>query len=653
MRIQLHRAGVAGRIRPLPERLLPAAALLGLTALFFGLAGACLRPSAPSSAGGPALSEAGLTTAEGTARPRPGDPALARIQVQIQERFAAYLAASPPAAFAWTWTTPPSDDASGRDLLRFYELRAYAPAWFDGVTPRPQVFSLLAALDRLGRRPLGPAYPVAELERELDHHLRMPTVEGAYELDLAFSHAYLATAFELLYGRLQPREVDVPWYAGPRRVDLAFHLAEALSRFEVEPSLLALLPSHEQVRRLEEQLVRYRRIVEEGGWPQVPAGPTLQEGDAADPVRTQALIRRLAAEGHLTPAEISAVKVSAAAVTANRVADDKASSYYTPELARAVAEAQQAYGLQPDGKLGPATLAQLNVPAAQRLAQIEVNLIRWHWVPEEEAPRAVVVNIPAYRLEVVEGGRAVLTLRVMVGKKSWPTPTFDDEIEYAVLNPAWNVPASIARREILPQLGANPEYLAEENLVAYAGWEGGPVAAGEIDLAAWRRDATAYRLRQPPGSGNPLGRVKLLFPNRFHVYLHDTSARHLFASADRAVSHGCIRVEQPFRLAEALFREDPRWGGDRLEQAALQGERRTVRLPRPVPVSLRYFTAHVREDGRLELYRDVYGIDAAMIQALEAAAAAPPRGYAPGIRVTFTPPRPAGGDPGSPAAAAG
>lgn len=590
-------------------------------------------------------------------RPRPGvapnEPAAPALRIspardaalaETQGRFAAYLAADPTSPWS-----PPAGEAVWSELLRFYEQRAYLPAWFDGLTPRPQAGSLLAALGRL-ERPGGerPREVTAELERLLDLHLQAPAPEGAYELDLALTHAYLDASFERLYGRLQPATAGVPWRIPPRRTDLAAHLEAALSGFALERSLADLDPRHEQFQRLEAAHRRYRRIVAAGGWPEVGDGifpgprPRLEEGEAADPAHLATLARRLAAEGYLTPERAAAAR-----------------ERYDRELARAVEAFQRDRGLDPDGKLGPATLAALDVPAERRLRQIEVNLLRWRWLPEQRAARSVVVNIPAFRLDVVEEGSSVLSLRVMVGRKSWPTPIFQDEMESAVLNPAWNVPASIASREILPKLAADPGHLTAENLEAHAGWSGPEVTAGEIDLAAWRRNPSAYRLRQPPGPGNPLGRVKFLFPNRFNVYLHDTNARSLFARADRALSHGCVRVEEPFRLVEALFRDDLEWGGGRLEEAAATGRSRWVRVPGRVPVSLVYFTAHVRDDGGLELYSDVYGIDEAMIAALEAQArgaqargaqegTAPAAGglYAPGLRVAFAPP--AGGSASSP-----
>jgi len=171
-------------------------------------------------------------------------------------------------------------------------------------------------------------------------------------------------------------------------------------------------------------------------------------------------------------------------------------------------------------------------------------------------------------------------------------------MEYVELNPAWNVPSTIANAEILPKLASNPGYLASHNMEMVDDGAGGT------------------RIRQRPGADNPLGQIKFMFPNDYDVYLHDTPADHLFSRAERDFSHGCIRLERPVQLAEYLFKDDPKWNGPRIREAIVTGEQKTVKLPQPIPVHILYFTAWVEDDGTLQFRKDVYGHDAKLATAL-------------------------------------
>jgi len=239
-------------------------------------------------------------------------------------------------------------------------------------------------------------------------------------------------------------------------------------------------------------------------------------------------------------------------------------------------------------------------------------------VPDDFGPRAVIVNLPGYNLDVEEGGRQVMSMRVVVGEEGWETPVFSDRIRYLVLNPYWNVPNSIFTKEILPELRKDPGYLYAHDM---------EVVAGERDDSqvvspsrVWEvGGASGLRVRARPGAANPLGKVKFMFPNEHDIYLHDTTAAALFEEADRNASHGCIRVERPFELADYLMRDDPQWNGGQLRAAVDGGEQRDVKLPEPVPVYLLYFTAMPGPDGGIAFYEDIYDLDRTQVQAQAAA----------------------------------
>jgi L,D-transpeptidase YcbB len=262
---------------------------------------------------------------------------------------------------------------------------------------------------------------------------------------------------------------------------------------------------------------------------------------------------------------------------------------------------------------------------------IVANMERWRWLPADLGERHVMVDIPQFRVRVVEGGRPIHAARVIVGKPETPTPIFSDTMQYAVVNPSWTIPPSIMRKEILPGLARDPYYAARRGYQIV-------------------RTATGISVRQPPGERNALGAVKFMFPNVHAVYLHDTPNRRLFGAEKRAFSHGCVRVDQPFRLGEILLQADG-WSEERLRGLVGRGER-TVRMSKHVPVHLVYFTVVADGRGGVATAPDLYGIDAKVRAALgiDAAAVAEDRAARPG---TISPrSRPSQG-PGRSGAAAG
>ncbi|HET7216660.1 MAG TPA: L,D-transpeptidase family protein, partial [Vicinamibacterales bacterium] len=242
---------------------------------------------------------------------------------------------------------------------------------------------------------------------------------------------------------------------------------------------------------------------------------------------------------------------------------------------------------------------------ADRIRQIELNLERWRWAPRARGERHIIVNIPAYRLDVWNGDKIDLTMRVVVGKKDTPTPIFNGEMTYLVFSPYWNVPPDIATGETLPAVMRDPDFLARTNMEILDA-AGKVVDPESVDLD--RPDA--YRFRQRPGAENSLGLVKFMFPNAHNVYLHDTPADSLFARKTRSFSHGCVRLEQPQALAEYVLRDQPEWTREKIEGAMHAGDERTVRLRTPMPVYLGYWTVDVAPDGAVTFVPDVYGIDA-------------------------------------------
>jgi murein L,D-transpeptidase YcbB/YkuD len=286
---------------------------------------------------------------------------------------------------------------------------------------------------------------------------------------------------------------------------------------------------------------------------------------------------------------------------------------FDEETEQAVKNFQRHHNLSVNGVVNKETLAALNVSADVRARQIARNLDRWRRLPKDLGRRHIAVNVPDFRLEVVEDNRLVMDMKVVVGKmiRERATPTFSAPMKYVVLNPYWNVPKTIAQKELLPLSRKSPTYLARNNFSIRRI----PVGVKQV------RDPNAtdgsmvsvktydYSLRQGPGPKNALGRVKFMFPNDHSVYLHDTPSKDLFNRTVRAFSHGCIRIEKPMDLAEYLLQGTPKGSRKALQAALKRNKEQTVWLPEPVPVHIQYWTAWVGDDGSPQFRNDIYGYE--------------------------------------------
>jgi len=490
------------------------------------------------------------------------------------------------------------------EMRIFYTRRQFRPAWLTPTGSRPQARELIAAIDPLVDEGLDPrlyqkdtlSSALGELEKQPD--LDDPQVQRRLATtDMDLTYAYLTMAVHLASGRLQPETLNIDWYTKPRQVDLGSRLEQAMQPGgSVRATLQSYTPTSREYAGLRAALARYRGIAAHGGWPAVGA----RLHDASPSEKDRLLRARLAAEGDLP------------APSAQGAAGDDGT------LALGLARFQHRHGLNPTGKLDADTLAELDVPVAERIRQIEVNLERRRWLPGDFGQRYIAVNIPQFRLTLVEDGKPALDMRVIVGKAQRNrTPVFSDKMTYLVLNPAWNIPDDIVAQEIKPAMEKDPGYLQRKDIEVVKGWadEAEAVDPSGIDFAKLGK-GSEYRLRARPGPDNPLGQIKFMLPNQFDVYLHDTPAGHLFNASERDFSHGCIRLEKPLDLADALLKDDPKWAPETLREAIAEGGTRIVSLRHPLPVHILYFTAWVDDAGTVEFRRDVYGEDAKLAAAL-------------------------------------
>lgn len=473
--------------------------------------------------------------------------------------------------------------ASGKDqeaIAAFYGARADAPVFVDQKGLNARGKALVARFAAAGEDGLDPsAY-------------KTPKLTGTDPDQLAQAELRLA-ASALLYarhaqaGRFDPSRISpgiTPTRSFPDPLAVLNTLATAP---DAGAALAAYNPTHPGYVALKAKLAEARGTAPASTkrMPFIPDGMRIRPGDVD--VRVPLLRERLG-------------------LPASRAANDRV---YDPDVVEAVRFFQLASGLEADGVVGAGTLGLLNESASprDRSAQIVANMERWRWLPRDLGQAYVMVNIPEYMVRVVDGGRVIHDTRVVVGKPESPTPLLTHDMEYVVVNPSWNVPPSIARKEMLPNLQRDPYYLARQGITIER--NGTAVDPGSVN---WSNGLGGYSFRQPPGERNALGRIKFMFPNQHSVYLHDTPSRSLFANDRRAYSHGCVRVQDPLSFGEVIFSlgmPGDGWTEQKIG-SMFGGKERYITLKRRIPVHLVYFTTYVDGSGRLVSKPDIYGIDA-------------------------------------------
>jgi murein L,D-transpeptidase YcbB/YkuD len=349
-------------------------------------------------------------------------------------------------------------------------------------------------------------------------------------------------------------------------------------------STLPIFSPH-TVAYLEQAIAQYQNIVANGGWPTVPMVNKLKLG-MSDPAVSE-LRKRLVISGDLS-----------------RTAG--ISNSFDTYVDAAVKRFQSRHGLPADGVLGKYTYAALNVSAPVRLGQLETNLVRLRSMSGFLGDRYVMVNIPAAQIEAVEGDRVVLRHTAIVGKIDRQTPILNSKINEVIVNPYWNAPESIVRKDIIPLMRKNPQYLAENN-IRILGPDGSEIDPTTID---WNtEDAAKFRFRQDPGKINAMASVKINFPNPHATYMHDTPQQSLFDKLMRFDSSGCVRVQNVRDLVTWLMKNTPGWDRQRFEATIKSGENTPVAIADPVPVYFTYISAWSTGDGVVHFRDDIYGRD--------------------------------------------
>ena len=511
--------------------------------------------------------------------------------------FAMVLAMAAPASAQFSAMNQAiAEGAAENDAMAaFYRARGFAPIWTteDAADRR---LALLTALDRAGDHGLPVQRYDADVLRAAFRDADSPYTRG--QAEVLATTMFLDYARDVQTGLLDPETVVPGIVMGVPRRDQLEQL-ETFIAADPHAFLRALPPRHPDYLRLMREKLRLERVLGEGGWGATVNAGRLEPGQGGAAVI--ALRDRLMRMGYL---------------------DRSASAVYDDALTDAVILFQEAHGLEPDGVAGQDTIAQINIGVGQRLEQVILGMERQRWMNRERGERHILVNIPDFHAYVIDDEHVSFETRVVVGhrERDRNTPEFSDVMEHMVINPSWYVPRSIAVGEYLPGMLASGG-ASSGHLQLMQG--GRPVSRAAVDWAAYAGTSPRsfpFDLRQPPGPGNALGRVKFMFPNQWNIYLHDTPSRNLFSHEVRAYSHGCVRVHRPLELAYHLLEPQEGAGAQGyFDRILASGQETQVNLEQEIPVHIVYWTAWVDEDGTPQYRRDVYGRNGRLWDAMRAA----------------------------------
>lgn len=501
-----------------------------------------------------------------------------------------------------------------------YRASAYQTLWFFDNGPSPLFETAISMLKDAGTHGLDPAaYADADLElrvRELYSH--DPDAKQIAELDIYFTDKFLLFTTHVADGRVvsvaNGKSVWKRATAGSSAKDVEI-LSNVNSPEQLRAAIKRIQPQHEQYVRLQHALAFYRTIEQFSTQPiSIPSSIKPGETSIAVPLLRKKLAYLNGAHSLRDSLKSDTLNTVIAGQSIGKPAD---SLLYDADLVAAVQLFQRRHGLTADGVIGERTLRFMNLSVTERIAQIALNMERLRWTPAINSERYLLVNIPDYKLTVYEGANRAFDMRVIVGSSTTPTPVFNDQLNHIVFSPTWTVPTSIIKNEIIPNLRKDSTHYSEKNFVIYK-------QDVQIDpaLENWKDpNINPYQLRvvQNPGADNSLGSVKFMMPNNMSVYLHDTPSRRLFTKDYRALSHGCVRLHEPAKLAEYLLKDQHGWDTARIAKAMSGSSPATIILKKRYPVYLVYQTAWVDDEGLLQFREDIYGHDKAQIRQLHTA----------------------------------
>ncbi len=495
-------------------------------------------------------------------------------------------AAAQDTAFRQAVAEAASDDA---DIAAFYKANGYRGIWTARGEDRQRRAALLKALAGVDAHGLPAArYDLPGLQARMQT-ARTPRELGL--LDVEMSRIFLQYARDVQTGLLVPSRIDSAIVRSIPYRDRTSYLTN-LTKSSVKGFFRALPPQTREYTALMKEKLRLERLLAAGGWG--PAGPSETLKPGASGPQVVALRDRLVRMGYM---------------------GRSAAPTYDAALQSAVQAFQAAHGLAQDGVAGPGTLTEINTPVATRLQSVIVAMERERWVNRDRGDRHVEVNLTDFSAKIIDGGKTTFETRSVIGHRASDrqSPEFSDVMEFMVINPSWYVPRSIATKEYLPELKANPNAVSHLEITDRNGRR---IDRSAVDFTQFTARTFPFSMREPPNQGNALGLVKFMFPNKYNIYLHDTPAKSLFGREVRAYSHGCIRLADPFDFAYALLAKQTSDPEGFFQSKLATGREQQVNLETPVPVHIIYRTAFVDGKGRPQFRRDIYGRDGKIWDAL-------------------------------------
>jgi len=483
-------------------------------------------------------------------------------------------------------------------LLDLYRKNQFYPLW----TSPDNIAQLLSAIVACAEEGLIPDDYHLKVLTRYGNELKEKSSPGALaEYDLLLSDALVLLGQHKRYGKVDSRKVEEKQNleaTTPRISPIDTYLT-AIRTGTVRTTLDKLSPHHPSYLNLKEALSQYKQLAGKSSWQQVPAGQSLKPG--MHDQRVRAIRHRLAVTGEYHPSKGSGE-----------------SNLYDDQLVAAVKAFQARHHIEPDGVAGKSTINAMNVTLVERINQIRVNLERTRWVIHDMPSSNLIIDIAGFTLQYYHNNQPVWNSKVMVGKPFHQTPVFRSAITYIVLNPTWTPTPDIVKNETVPSIVSDPDFLAKQRLRVFDR-NGTEVDPHSIPWQQYQGKYLPYTLRQDSGDDNSLGQIKFLFPNPYHVYLHDTPSKSLFGRTQRAFSHGCIRVQNPLDLGRLILANDT--GNpttiEKMEKILASGKTTTVILKQPLPIYLMYQTTNIR-DGKVMFKHDLYNRDEGILAALNA-----------------------------------
>lgn len=465
-------------------------------------------------------------------------------------------------------------DTLVRRVRSFYNTRNYQFAWFSGEGLTEQAFGFWNLLDHYTTYTDDTSLTDKSLKRRIDNLMLEENLSVS-----ASNKTFVNTELQLTllflkyslknFGKGFVKRKELERFI-PRKKQDALYLADSLLTKKHKDNRY-FEDINEPYKKLKEQLAKYVDIARKGGWPMITATgkKPLKEGNSSQDI--------VVVKKHLY-------------LTGDLPVNDT-SRFFNDTLTLAIKNFQERHGLQTSGAINTETVKELNVSALERVKQLLINMERMRWMPSQPEGKLILVNIPEFVLHVMENGKKVFDMKIVVGKEGHNTMMFTKTLNQIVFSPYWNVPPSIVKDELLPEMAKDPDYLQKQNMEIIGEHDGIP------------------EIRQLPGENNSLGKVKFLFPNSYNIYFHDTPAKSLFNKNKRAYSHGCIRLNEPQKMAQYLLQNDASWDEMKISEAMNAEKEQYVKLKEPVEVFITYYTAWVDENGKLNFREDIYDHD--------------------------------------------